>query len=53
MTQKQQIIVNVRLKLAALRSYIQDRGQELTVDEIDDFLDEILLYEKLIKELEK
>jgi hypothetical protein len=45
----EQLIFNLKMKIASLKQFLRDASDELTEDEINEILDEILKYEQLLE----
>ncbi|WP_211221701.1 hypothetical protein [Spirosoma panaciterrae] len=50
---KEQLIFNIRMQLAALRQLLRDRSSEMTEEEKNLILDQIIKLTSLLTELEK
>lgn len=53
MTEKQQLIINLRMQLATLRQLLRDASETMTEQEINTVLDRISLILKVLESLEK
>lgn len=50
---KEQLIINIRMQLAALRQALRDLSEKMTEAEKNLILDQIIRLTQLLKELEK
>lgn len=53
MDKKQSLIIDFKMKLAFKRQFLKDLENELSEEEKDEILDDIILFLKIIEELEK
>lgn len=50
---KENLIIHIRMQLAALRQLLRDRSEEMTETDKNLILDQIIKLTKLVDELEK